>query len=240
GRKPKLNRKDERVLLKAAIKNPRKLEWYAKHKLKLEVSRSQLRKILLKHGLRFRRDRLRLVSKDPCYEAKKLRIQRLVKKPNCTVLFQDEKCLVAKAYSGYEWCFKARVIPLNQRIKGKYYLFLFYDPHRKKIYRFYFDRASKSNFLRSLKLLSKRVKDRIYLILDNSIIHKLRRDEIPTNVKLVFLPTYSPELNLIEPIFSLIEREILWNQRFKSIEEVKQSIDKWIRARLFSLQISSN
>ncbi len=218
----------------------RKLEWYAKHKLKLEVSHSQLRKVLLKHKLRFRRNRLKIISKDPSYEAKKLRIQRLVKKPNCTVLFEDEKCLVAKAYPGYEWCFKARVIPLNQKIKGKCCLFLFYDSHQKKIHKFYFDKASKSNFLQSLKLLSRRIKDRIYLILDNSTIHKLRGDEIPNNIKLVFLPTYSPELNLIEPIFSLIEREILWNQRFKSIEEVKQSINKWIKARLFSLQIGSN
>ena len=74
----------------------------------------------------------------------------------------------------------------------------------------------KRNFTEAVKRISKK-SEKIYLILDNSNIHKLRREEIPKNVELVFLPTYSPELNLIEPIFSLIEREVLWSQRFRSI-----------------------
>ena len=67
------------------------------------------------------------------------RIQRLLRKPNCAVLFEDERVLVAKEYLGYEWCFKAKELRLNQRIKGKVYLYGFLDFHRKKFYASYFE-----------------------------------------------------------------------------------------------------
>jgi transposase len=44
-----------------------------------------------------------------------------------------------------------------------------------------------------------------------------------------WLPINSPELNDVDRIFSLIQREVLNNRHFSSIEEVKSAIDKWMR-----------
>jgi hypothetical protein len=49
-----------------------------------------------------KKSKLKLISEDPKYEAKKLRIKHLLKKPNCVILFEDEKNIVAKEYPGYE------------------------------------------------------------------------------------------------------------------------------------------
>ena len=254
GRPGKVNEKVEKIILRLAVKNPRKLgfvfsnwslhklRWYLEKKYGIKLNHETIRKILLKHGLRFRRAKTKLFSQDPCYEAKKCRIQRLLTKPNCIILFEDEKCLVAKAFSGYEWCFKARLIPRNQRIKGKCYLFLFYGPHDKRVYRFYFDKAGRKNFIKTVEEISKRTREKVYLILDNSAIHKLKREEIPANIEFIFLPTYSPELNLVEPIFSSIQRELLWNQKFKNIQEVIQRVDEWLKNKynLINRQINTN
>ena len=42
-----------------------------------------------------------MISEDPDYEAKKARIRELLEKPNCLVLFEDEKGpMVVKHYGG--------------------------------------------------------------------------------------------------------------------------------------------
>jgi len=48
-------------------------------------------------------------------------------------------------------------------------------------------------------------------------------------LKPVWLPTHSPELNAVDVVFSLIQREVLNNRHFESIEGVEVAIDRWIR-----------
>ncbi|HID61107.1 MAG TPA: hypothetical protein EYP46_04525 [Hadesarchaea archaeon] len=66
------------------------------------ISHTQIMRVLKSRGLEFRKSKLRLISEDPKYGVKKARIQRLLKKPNCRVLFEDEKRIVTKRYPGYE------------------------------------------------------------------------------------------------------------------------------------------
>lgn len=77
GRKQKFNKSVEKKLLRTAIAKPhklnlpfsswslRKLEYYAKKKLGVNISYVQIGKILSKHGLRFRKAGRKLVSEDP-------------------------------------------------------------------------------------------------------------------------------------------------------------------------------
>jgi transposase len=246
GRKPKFHRSVEKKLLRLAIMKPhklnlpfstwslRKLEYYAKKKLGVDVSYVQIGKILAKHGLRFRKARRKLVSDDPEYEAKMARIRRLLRKPNSVVLFEDERALVAKEYLGYEWCFKAREVKANQRIKGKVYLYGFLDAHSKRFHARFFDELRKKNFFTSLGWISRRIGDLVYLILDNSPAHpKSHIDadmkKVPENMRLVFLPKHSPKDNRVEDVFSLVQKEVLDNRKFSGTPEVIVAVRKWIR-----------
>jgi len=80
----------------------RKIERYLAKK-KIKISYGRIRQLLLKHGFKFWKSKQEIISKDPNYEAKMLRIKRLLKKPNCIVLFQDKKNIPIKLHSGYEW-----------------------------------------------------------------------------------------------------------------------------------------
>jgi len=51
-----------------------------------------------------------------------LRIKRLLKKPNCIVLFEDEKRIALKLYNGYKWRRKKEIVPLNQKVKKFFYI----------------------------------------------------------------------------------------------------------------------
>jgi hypothetical protein len=168
------------------------------------------------------------VSKDPKYEAKMARIKRLLNKPNCIVLFEDEKTIVAKSYVGYEWCFESAIVKRNQRIKGKVVMFAIYSPHEHRIYRKYFNRLTKDNFRKFIDSIDKLFDEDVYMILDNHRSHWLGKKY--KKIKFVFLPTNSPKLNQMDTQFSVIQREVLNNSKFRSITEVEESIDRWIRS----------
>lgn len=246
GRKTKFDSSVEKKILRTAVTKPyklklpfsswslRKLEYYVGKKLGVDISYVQIRKILVKHGLKFRKARRKLISEDPEYEAKMARIQRLLKKPNSVVLFEDERVLVAKEYPGYEWCFKASEVKVNQRIKGKIYLYGFLDAHSKLFYARYFEKLRKKNFFTCLEWTSKKMNDLAYVVLDNGTIHpnpKIDADmkKIPENVRHVFLPKHSPKDNRVEDVFSLIQKEVLDNRKFSGTDEVKAAVQKWIR-----------
>jgi hypothetical protein len=117
-------------------------------------------------GLGFRKSKSMLISEDPKYEIKKARIRRPLKKPNCTILFEDEKIIVAKEYPGYEWCFQARIIKRNQKISGKAVPFTALDSHGHKVFRKYLPNLRKESVCKFLKFILKKFDEDVYLILE--------------------------------------------------------------------------
>lgn len=61
------------------------------------------------------------------------------------------------------------------------------------------------------------------IVLDNGAFHKSKSLEIPENIKLLFLPPYSPELNPAEKIWAILKRKFT-NKFHKSLEEVSTFI----------------
>ena len=68
----------------------------------------------------------------------------------------------------------------------------------------------------------------IIMVLDNGAFHKAKRLNIPNNIKLVFLPPYSPELNPAEKMWAKFKRGFT-NKLFHSLEQVSQFIDNTIK-----------
>ncbi len=61
-------------------------------------------------------------------------------------------------------------------------------------------------------------------------IKKIRED-IPKDVKLVFLPTYAPpHLNRVEDINSFIQKQVMANRKCESIKKVQKAINRWVRS----------
>lgn len=206
----------------------RKLRAYLiKKKIVKGISHTQIARILKSRKLGFKKSKLQLISEDPEYEAKMARIKRLLKRPNCVVLFEDEKTIVAKRYIGYEWCFVSQIVRKNQKIKGKATMFAAYEPHRRKIYAKYFDGLTKENFKKFLDYLNCKFDEDVYLILDNHRSHWV--GERYRKIKFVFLPTAAPKLNQMDTQFSVMQREVLSNSAFSDILEVERAIDRWIR-----------
>lgn len=66
------------------------------------------------------------------------------------------------------------------------------------------------------------------MVLDNAAFHKAKSLVIPQNIKFIFLPPYSPELNPAEKIWAILKRKFT-NKIHGSLEEISQFIDREIK-----------
>ena len=74
------------------------------------------------------------------------------------------------------------------------------------------------------ELSADKYKTLIIMLLDNSAFHKANTLKIPNNIKLLFLPPYSPELNPAEKMWARLKRAFT-NKLFHSLDEISLFID---------------
>lgn len=80
---------------------------------------------------------------------------------------------------------------------------------------------------------------KIVLILDNARIHHAKLlepflSEMNGRVKLVFLPPYSPQLNIVEGLWKWLKADVINNVFYHTVEEIRQNV------RTFMEQITTN
>lgn len=66
------------------------------------------------------------------------------------------------------------------------------------------------------------------IVLDNGAFHKAKRLHIPSNICLVFLPPYCPELNPSEKMWALFKRNFT-NQLFEHLDQIGEFISDCIK-----------
>lgn len=94
------------------------------------------------------------------------------------------------------------------------------------------------------KLAVKQPKGKIYIILDNARYHHskivklwLKRHK---RFKLVFLPTYSPNLNIIERLWRFFHQKVTWNHYFETFEEFRSETLKFFKnLNLYEKEVST-
>ncbi|MEM3164007.1 MAG: transposase, partial [Halobacteria archaeon] len=73
------------------------------------------------------------------------------------------------------------------------------------------------------------------LVLDNYAIHRSRRvrefaeGEEGRRVALVFLPTYSPNLNITEPFWKFVKAGAASNRFHGSVERLREAVNRFFR-----------
>jgi transposase len=76
--------------------------------------------------------------------------------------------------------------------------------------------------------------DAIYIIVDNARYYRsclLKEHVEGTKIKLIFLPPYSPNLNLIERYWKFFKKKIQNNQYYETFEQFKQACKSFFRKR---------
>lgn len=89
-------------------------------------------------------------------------------------------------------------------------------------------------FLEFLQEVTKIYPDgKIVMILDNARIHHANLlqpflDQMKDRIELMFLPPYSPELNLIEGLWGWVKSSVINNVFFPSLPKVRVAVNKFI------------
>jgi len=82
------------------------------------------------------------------------------------------------------------------------------------------------------KLRKKRPQGWIYLVLDNAGYYDTNRVKEyakSTGIKLLFLPAYSPNLNLIERLWSYMQKQILYNKYYPTFTDFREACRTFFR-----------
>ncbi|WP_423824575.1 transposase [Salinibacter ruber] len=61
------------------------------------------------------------------------------------------------------------------------------------------------------------------VILDNGAFHKAKKLSVPRNVRLIFLPAYSPELNPVERLWQDLKDQVAFDL-YKSLAALRQEV----------------
>lgn len=94
----------------------------------------------------------------------------------------------------------------------------------------YINSHSVSDFLEQLRNYYNDGK-KIYLVLDNARYQKCQLVQYVAwqfKIQLLYLPPYSPNLNIIERLWKWVKKEVLYAKYYEKFEDFKEAIDKAI------------
>lgn len=133
-------------------------------------------------------------------------------------------------------------------------MFGVYDHTNNEMFTHSYNRKTGKQFLDFIKRVDRKYGDtirQIFLVLDNASIHKSKivKETLARyypRIHLVFLPTRSPELNLIEVRWLWLQRQAINNSVFEDERDIGKAVSEWtsdykkkhtIKANTISLQM---
>jgi transposase len=158
------------------------------------------------------------------------------------VFFVDAAHFVWGAYLGYLWCIVRLFIPSPSGRK-RYNVLGALDVINQELITIKNDAYINSHSIVELidKIIETNIKNPITLVMDNA---KYQRCEFVQNhaknvgVELLFLPSYSPHLNIIERLWKWMKKDCLYSKYYDSFDKFQKAIDK--SAEKINNQIDNN
>ena len=114
-------------------------------------------------------------------------------------------------------------------------MFGIYDYTNDQMWTHGYKKKTGKQFLDFIKRMDQKYDDsikQIFLILDNLSIHKSNKvkavlSKYHPRIHLVFLPTRSPELNLIEVRWLWMQRQAINNSTFQNERDIGKAVSDW-------------
>ncbi|MER5176437.1 MAG: transposase [Candidatus Nitrosocosmicus sp.] len=120
-------------------------------------------------------------------------------------------------------------------MNGLLNVFGVYDYTNNQMWTHGYQRKTGKQFLDFINRVDQKYDDsikQIFLVLDNASIHKSNKVKIAISkyhprIYLVFLPTRSPELNLIEVRWMWMQRQAIHNSTFQDEHDIGKAVSYW-------------
>lgn len=160
------------------------------------------------------------------------------KDENDPVLFYDSSHPQYQSHADYGWIKKGEDILLpNHGMRGHLNISGTVDVERGDIIVDFPDKVNAKSTVRTLKKIESYYPEAqtISIILDNAAAHRssLVKGYVKNSkVKLVYLPPYSPNLNLMERVWGLLRRQLLGNSFNETYSDFKKNIKLFFKKTL--------
>jgi transposase len=155
------------------------------------------------------------------------------KQANVLFFFVDAAHFVHGAFLGFIWCFVRLFIPSPSGRK-RFNVLAALNAVSKEIITVtnesYINAESVCQLMAEIAKLG--LVNPITLVLDNARYQKcalVQNYAAALNIELLYLPSYSPHLNLIERLWKFVRKECLYSKYYQKFPEFKQVIDNCIR-----------
>jgi transposase len=152
-----------------------------------------------------------------------------------TVLFVDAAHFVMGAFLGMLWCFVRQLLPSSCG-RRRYNVLGAYDPIRQEAVTLTNDTVvNQVTFCALLDKIASCYAGTglpITLVLDNARYQKCQSvfDKAEAlGIELLYLPAYSPNLNLIERLWRFVKKQVLYSTHYDKFATFKESIDACLR-----------
>jgi len=201
------------------------------------LSESQVRKTLHKMGFKYRKTGVIPGKADPQLQLDFLdqklspRLEEAGKGER-KVFFVDAAHFVLGSFLGMIWCLQ-RIFIRSGSGRQRYNVLGALDSHSKEVITVRSTDNINSQTVCELidQIRETHVNDPVTLVMDNARYQRCKKvmdHAAETKVELLFLPAYSPNLNLIERLWKHLKKRCLKNQYFDCFETFKQNIDHYL------------
>lgn len=211
---------------------------YVKKTFNITYSQSGMRDLL--HRLDYEYKKPKLVPGNPDHEAQEIFAEQyeefMLNKPNnVEVLFMDAVHPQHNTMAAYGWIKRGekREIPTTSG-RERLNLHGAMNAETLEVTVIESETVNDDSTIQLLEILENKyaLAVTIFVILDNAKYHfsgKVQEFLKKSRIKLVFLPSYSPNLNLIERLWKFFKSKVLYNAYYEKIADFRQACIKFFR-----------
>jgi transposase len=239
GRKPKLTPDQQKQVKDWAKETPKNLDLVQnkiEEKWKTQVSKDTIKRILLFLGMTWRRIK-KQVAGEPDPLVYKEKVEELTKLKNrdregeIDLRYVDETGFSLEPYIPYAWQEKGEQITVDSQTSRRLNVFGILNRQQELEVYLFEDTINSNVVIACIDRFSETIKMETVLVIDNASIHTSNaflEKQAEWKVKgltIFFLPTYSPELNIIEILWRFIKYQWLEIDAYKSWSSLVNAVE---------------
>src|SRR5215510_9846094 len=212
---------------------------YVKKTFEIHYTSAGMVQMLKRLGYRYKKTSLVPGKMDPVKQERfvksyKRRFNRLLEGER--VYFVDGSHPTYNSRAGYGWIAVGKKFPIkSQDGRKRLNLMGAYDPKTGEPIVYDYNTLNKESVIDFLQRLQKRSKDKkIHVIWDNARYQyskAVKKTAKKLGIRLIYLPGYSPNLNLIERYWGFLKKKILVNKHYETFEQFRETILKFTKSK---------
>lgn len=152
--------------------------------------------------------------------------KEMIANPNFEVFFFDEARFGTHSKIGHGWFKTGERTSVFKKLGFKnFYLYSAVNPKTGLDVSLVMPNVNTENMNAFLEEMGNKLSDKkILLIMDQAGWHKAKLLQIPSNIKIFYLPPYSPELNPIERLWRYIKDNVLKNRIYETLKQLEDNL----------------